>query len=273
MRRDDAGEQGAESKGEDRDGKDERVPSLDLVELVGDQARAADGDGNADGEPDEDLQEGSAQNKADDIAAICAESHAYTDLAGAALDGVSGDSIEADGSENECKEAEEAGQLCDGSLLIEVGVDLLLQGLDVEQSDIGIDVAEDAANLRLEAFHAVAVQFEHRALDEVGVVIDALHNRVVIMRALSQRHEEERTRWLAVGEIPAVSCIADDADDFEGRAVTGQVEAEVRADGVFAGLEKLCTKASLTTATLRVDAVSSSVIERPRIIFWPIVSR
>ena len=64
------------------------------------------------------------QNKADDIASICTQSHAHTNFAGAALDGISGDSIEADGSENECKKTEESGQLCDGSLLIEVGVDL-----------------------------------------------------------------------------------------------------------------------------------------------------
>src|SRR3984885_1047915 len=147
LRRDDAGNKGAESKGEDRYGKDERVPSLDLIELVGDQARAANGDRNADGEPDDDLQESIVQNKADDIAAIGPQSHAHTYFAGAALDGIRGDSIEADGGEDECKKTEEAGQLRDGSLLIEVGVDLLLQSLNTEQSDIGIDVAEDAANL------------------------------------------------------------------------------------------------------------------------------
>src|ERR1700753_1051497 len=62
------------------------------------------------------------------------------------------------------------------------------------------------------------------------------------MRALSQRHKEERTRRLAVGEIPAISCVAGDSDDFKGRAVAGQVKAEVRADGIFAGLEKSMNK-------------------------------
>src|ERR1700678_4397899 len=107
LRRDNAGSKGAESKGEDRHGKDERVPSLHLIELVGDQARAANGDRNADGEPDGDVRESIVQNKADDIAAICTQSHAHTNFAGAALDGISGHSIEADGSENECKQTEE----------------------------------------------------------------------------------------------------------------------------------------------------------------------
>ena len=240
LRRDNAGSKGAESKGEDRHGKHDRVPSFDLIELVGDQPRAANGDRNADGEPDEDLQESIVQNKTDDIAAICTQSHAHTNFAGPALDGISGDSIEADGSENQRKKTEEAGQLCDGPLLIQVGIDLLPQSLNIKQSDIGIDVAEDAANLLLQAFDALAVQLENRTLDEVGVVIDALHNRVIIMRALSQRHKEQRARRLAVREIPAVSCIADNSDDFKGRAVAGQVKAEVRTNGVFAGLEK-CT--------------------------------
>src|SRR5580700_5902162 len=59
------------------------------------------------------------------------------------------------------------------------------------------------------------------------------------MRALSQGHKEERVWRLAVCEIPTVSCIADNADDLKGRAIAGQVKAEVRADRVFTGLEKL----------------------------------
>src|SRR5580704_3776980 len=238
LRGDDAGEESADAEGEDREGEDERVPSLDLVELIGNQAGAADGDGDADSESDEDLHEGSAEDEADDVAAICAESHADADLAGAALDGVSGDSIETDSGEDEGKEAEEAGHLCDGALLIEVGVDLLLQGLDVEQNEIRIDVGEDAAKLQFEAFHAVAAQLEHHSLDEVRLVVDALHHRTVIATVLGQRHEEQGTGWFAVGEVPAISRVADDADDFEGRAVTGQVEAKMCADRVFARLEE-----------------------------------
>jgi len=66
---------------------------------------------------------------------------------GAALDGVAVDAVEADGGEDEGEDAEEAGHVGDGALLIEVGVDLLAHGQDVEEGEVGVDVGEDVADL------------------------------------------------------------------------------------------------------------------------------
>ena len=188
-------------------------------------------------ESDEDLQEGSAEDEADDAGAISAESHADADFAGAALDGVGGDAVEADGGEDEGEDAEEAGHVGDGTLLIEVGVDLLAHGQDIEEGEVGIDVGEDAADLGLEAFHAAA-GLEDGAFDVVGHVIDAAHHRVVfVFDVLREGDEEHRARRLGVGGIVVLG-VADDADDFIGAAVAGEIEAEVLADGVFAGLEE-----------------------------------
>ena len=155
--------------------EDERVPAFDLVELGRDEAGASDRDGNADEQADDDLGESSAQDEADDIGLVRAEGHADADFAGAALDGVGGDAVEADGGEDEGEDAEESGHLGDGALLIEVGIDLLLQGLNAEEGEVGIDVAEDVADRGFEALHA-AVQLQDCAFDEVGAVVDGLHD-------------------------------------------------------------------------------------------------
>src|SRR5580658_2210454 len=68
--RDDAGYQSAESERQYRATEYQRVPAFDVVELCGDQARAADGDWNADEQPDQHLNEGSAQHHADDLATV-----------------------------------------------------------------------------------------------------------------------------------------------------------------------------------------------------------
>ena len=70
MRWDDAGDERADGERDDGGGEDDRVPSFDLVELRGDEARAADRCWYADQQSDEDLQEGSAEDETDDACAI-----------------------------------------------------------------------------------------------------------------------------------------------------------------------------------------------------------
>src|SRR5579862_9720101 len=61
LRRDDAGEDRAESEGQYTSDKDQRIPTTDLVQLGSDQAGTSNRSRNADKQSDEDLQEGSAQ--------------------------------------------------------------------------------------------------------------------------------------------------------------------------------------------------------------------
>ncbi len=63
------------------------------------------------------------------------------------------------------------------------------------------------------------------------------------------------------------------ADDFEGGAVLRQIEAEMSAERLLAGLEESLHELSSTTATFWVEAVSCSVMLRPRRMCWPMVSR
>ena len=118
------------------------------------------------------------------------------------------------------------------------GVDLILKGVDAEQGEIGIDVGEDAANLRLEAFGS-AVHLENGAFDVVGFVVDGLHHAgFVIVDVLGEGDEEEGARGAGAGGI-GIARVADDADDLKGAGVAGEIEAEELADGVFAGLKEL----------------------------------
>src|SRR5579875_1992353 len=187
----DAGEQGAESECDDRCEEDDRVPLLDVIELRGDEARASDGCGDADGEADEDLGEGPAEDEADDFGSVGAEGHADADFAGAAGDDVGGDSVEADGGEDEREDAEESGHLGDDALLIEAVGDLLVHGVDVEDGEVRVDLGDGAADLWLEAREAAA-DLEDDVFDEMGAVVDFLHKRGVVVDMLSEGHEEER---------------------------------------------------------------------------------
>ena len=88
-----------------------------------------------------------------------------------------------------------------------------------------------------EALHA-AVQLEDCALDEVGAVVDGLHDLHGVMDALSERHEEHGARRVAIGQVSVLG-VAHDADDLVGAAGLGHVETEVGADGIFAGFEEI----------------------------------
>src|SRR5215470_11029969 len=152
------------------------------------QVACKDGYRDADDETDENLQECSSQDEPDDLGAIGAECHAYSDFTGATLDGVGGDAIKADGGEDEGENAEESRHLGHSTLRIEVGVDVLPHGDDVLQGDVGVNLAENAANLRLDSIHA-AMELEDCSFNMVGAVIDHLHHGVVIFDVLRQGSE------------------------------------------------------------------------------------
>ena len=225
---------------EDGYGKDQGIPALDLVELRSDESGAPDGDGNADEQPDEDLQEGSAKDQANDAAAVCAEGHANADLTGSALDGVGGDAIESHSGEDEGEDAEEAGHLRDGALLLEAVRDLVIHAVDVNDGEVGIDLGEDAAHLRLQALDVVVAEFEDHALDKVGAIVDHLHHGRVVVDVLSQGDEEEGPSPVAAGV--GVVGLADHAHDFKDAVVLHEVDAEVGADGLLTLLKKLAHK-------------------------------
>ncbi len=73
-----------------------------------------------------------------------AEGHADADLRRAAHDGVSGDAVEADGGQQQREGAEEHGEPRDHALLGEAVGDLLVEGLELHDGEVGIDAGERA---------------------------------------------------------------------------------------------------------------------------------
>src|ERR1700728_1235158 len=88
LRRDDAGKHGRESKREYTSKKDQWIPTTDLIQLGGNQAGTSNRSRNTDQQPNENLQEGSAENKLDNIVAVRAEGHAHAYFSGAAFHGI-----------------------------------------------------------------------------------------------------------------------------------------------------------------------------------------
>ncbi len=76
------------------------------------------------------------------LTAVGAQGHAHPNLAGAPLYRVCRDTIEADGSEHQRQQTKEPGHLRHGALLVEIAVNLILHGLNIDNGQIGIDFAE-----------------------------------------------------------------------------------------------------------------------------------
>src|SRR6516225_2163104 len=90
----DTGEKGADCQCKNCTAQHKRIPAFYVEELVSDELRAADGDGNADEKADQDLQEGPAQHKPDHASTVGTESHTHADFAGATFHGIGSDAIE-----------------------------------------------------------------------------------------------------------------------------------------------------------------------------------
>src|ERR1700728_2994377 len=166
LRRDDAGKHGCESKREYTPKKDQWIAPTDLIQLGGNQAGTSNRNRNTDQEACENLQEGSAEDKLYDIVAIRAEGHAHANFTGAPFHGISSDTVKADGGKDEGENAEQPSHLGGGAPLIEIRIDVVLHGFEIQQGDVGINLTHHMANLRLESFHA-AVIFKDGAFDVV----------------------------------------------------------------------------------------------------------
>src|ERR1700679_2881112 len=95
-------------QGQGGDGEDGEAHALGFVELRFDIADAKPGYGYSDGcEADRGLEHGAAHDHTHNGAAVCAQGHADTDLAGAASYRVGSHTIEAEGCEHESQDAEE----------------------------------------------------------------------------------------------------------------------------------------------------------------------
>ena len=191
--------------------------------------------GNADGQSNHNLQECASQDELEHVAAVGAQGHANADLTGTALDSISRDAVKSDGSEDEREDPKESGQLRDGALLIEILIHYLLHGCDFGESQVGIDVAENVADLGFQTFD-VAMHLENYVLDVVAGVVQILHHGIVIVHTLREWREEQRAPPVS-GGIGVVGLFGD-ADNLVGGAVLRKIEAEVGADGIFSGLKE-----------------------------------
>ena len=129
----------------------QRIVDSNAVELARHEAAAEQRDRDADGEAESYLPGGGAENEREDVVAVGAESHAQADFAGAARDRVGSDAVEADGGQHESEQSKQSSEAADEAFLIEVSGDLVVESLEVEDREIGIDIRERAANERLEA--------------------------------------------------------------------------------------------------------------------------
>ena len=145
-RRNDAGNGSRKHQHSNGDGHDRHIYAGDLIELRLDVAHAEDGHRDADGEADDGLQHGAAHHRADDAAARRSQRHADADLRRAADDGIGGDAVKADGGEQKRQQAEERSEARDQPLLDEAVVNLLLEGLELHDGEVGVDAGQGVAD-------------------------------------------------------------------------------------------------------------------------------
>ena len=123
-------------------------------------------------EADRGLEHGSAHDHTDNGAAVCAEGHADTDLGGAAGYGVGGDSVEAEGGEQQGQDAEESHEAGDHAVLSEAVGDLLVEGLEFDNGEVRIDGGECLAGDGLHVVHGAIGLDDDGASVEAGILLD-----------------------------------------------------------------------------------------------------
>jgi hypothetical protein len=155
------------------DGKDSKAHALGFVELRLNVAEAEPGYGYSDGsEADHGLEHGAAHDHTDNGAAVGAEGHADTDLRGAAGDGVGDDAVEAEACEQKSQDAEQSHEARDHAVLSEAVGDLLVEGLEFDDGEIGIDGGQRLAGGGLHVVHG-AIGLDDDGLGvEAGVLLD-----------------------------------------------------------------------------------------------------
>ncbi len=105
-------------------------------------------------------------------AAVCAEGHADADLGGAAGYGVGGDSVEAEGGEQQGQDAEEGHEAGDHAVLREAVGDLLVEGLEFDDGEVGIDGGEGLASEGLHVVHGTVGLDDDGSGVEAGILLD-----------------------------------------------------------------------------------------------------
>jgi len=120
----------------------------EIVEHGLDEMREGQCAGHAEYDADEGEREAFTQDHAEYLTALRAEGHADADLRSAAGDVVGHDSIDADGGENESKEAEGSCELGEDPFGRESGCDLLIHGAEVGKREVAVYRCDYGADLR-----------------------------------------------------------------------------------------------------------------------------
>src|ERR1700674_2098502 len=147
-----------------------------------------------------------------------------------------GTAVQSNSREHQSYHPEQAGEAGYRALLIERKFDLLLQGPDAVDRQVGIQLRQHPPEQSLERAWG-HTGYQHHSADEVGAQLNFLHQFVRVRDILGQGHVEHRTRGPAQAP-PRELGIAHDADDTEGSGILGHVEAKVLIQGIFVALQK-----------------------------------
>src|SRR6202789_96040 len=232
--RDEACDGGGGGENDDRDGEAHGIVGAYVVELIGHVVGSDHGDGNANEETEARLKDRSAKDHAHDVGTVCSERHAQTDLAGSARYLVRGDAIEADGCEDQRKQAEQGCEARDETLLSEVAGDLVVEGVEVDYSEVGIDVSERAADLGVEILRR-PLEVHRDGVDEERPALR--HDEIRFGQACYLLGERAKVHWPHVFAGVVVFGVCDDADDLEQRGKLLIEVSEVASHGIFLGKE------------------------------------
>src|SRR5216683_6488366 len=96
----------------------EGVPRGDAVQLRGEQAPGADGQGQPKDQPNQHALECPAEDEAKHLRAVRAERHANADFVGSLSNGIGGDAVEANRGKDQRDDAKQTGETGYGALLV-----------------------------------------------------------------------------------------------------------------------------------------------------------
>ena len=151
QRRNEAGNRSRRHQHGNGDGHDRHTHAGDLIKLRLHVPHAEDCHRDANSEAGDGLQHGAAHDRSDDAGARGSQCHAYADLRRAADDGMGCDAIQTDGGEEKGQQAEQRREARDQPLLDEPIVNLLLECLELDDGEVGIDARQCVADDLFEA--------------------------------------------------------------------------------------------------------------------------
>ena len=91
-----------------------------------------------------------AEDEGADLPGLRAEREADVDLLGPLSDDVDHDAVDADPGEQKGEDAEGGGEGSEKALLVKIGVNLLALSADLGERKVGVDAAENLAEVRRE---------------------------------------------------------------------------------------------------------------------------